>query len=182
MKKTLRYGLKVFQIYYKANGAWAILEIIERFYGTTFYPLIQIYILSRFLDLLAIGKQLSFTDISWMIVAYLTASLLKVFIHYIALIRGPGYEFAFNDYIEFQLNQKLNKLDPAVFESTKFQTLLAQMNGVKGSMGSYLERMITVGNMAVQFITATLVVSTKFPVFVPIIVFSTIPLYISLDK
>ena len=182
MKKTLRYGLKVFQIYYKANGAWAILEIIERFYGTTFYPLIQIYILSRFLDLLAIGKQLSFTDISWMIVAYLTASLLKVFIHYIALIRGPGYEFAFNDYIEFQLNQKLNKLDPAVFESTKFQTLLAQMNGVKGSMGSYLERMITVGNMAVQFITATLVVSTKFPVFVPIIVFSTIPLYLSLDK
>ena len=142
MKKTLGYGFKVFQIYYKANGLWAILDIIERFYDTTFYPLIQIYLLSKLLDLLATGRQLSFSDISWMVVAYLAASLLKILIHYVALIRGPGYEFAFNDYIELQLDQKLNKLDPAVFESTKFQTLLAQMNGVKGSMSSYLDRMI----------------------------------------
>ncbi|OGM20743.1 hypothetical protein A2714_03620 [Candidatus Woesebacteria bacterium RIFCSPHIGHO2_01_FULL_38_9] len=182
MKKTLGYGFKVFQIYYKANGRWAILDIIERLYDTTFYPLIQVYLLARLLDLLASGKQLSFSDITSLIIVYLTASLLKVLIHYIALIRGPGYEFAFNDYIELQLDQKLNKLDPAVFESTKFQTLLAQMNGVKGSMSSYLDRMIAVLSMTVQFVTATFVVSTKFPVFVPIIVFSTIPLYLSLDK
>lgn len=182
MKKTLGYGFKVFQIYYKANGFWAILDVIERFYDTTFYPLIQVYLLSKLLDLLATGKQLSFSDISWMVVAYLAASLLKVLIHYIALIRGPGYEFAFNDYIELQLDQKLNKLDPAVFESTKFQTLLAQMNGVKGSMSSYLDRMIYLVSFTVQFVTATVVVATKFPIFIPIIVFSTIPLYLSLDK
>lgn len=182
MRKTLSYGFKVFQIYHKANGAWALLEIIERFYDTTFYPLIQVYLLARLLDLLATVKHLSFSDISWMITAYLTASVIKILIHYSALIRGPGYEFAFNDYIELQLDQKLNQLDPAVFESTKFQTLLAQMNGVKGSMNSYLVRMTTLINMAIQFITATFVVSTKFPVFVPIIVLSTIPLYLSLDK
>lgn len=182
MRKTLRYGFKVFQIYYKANGTWAILDIIENFYGSTFYPLIQVYLLAKLLDLLAAGKLLSFSDISWMIIAYLVASVIKVVIHYIAVIRGPGYEFAFNDYIELQLDQKLNQLDPAVFESTKFQTLLAQMNGVKGSMSSYLVRMTTLMNMAIQFITATLVVSTKFPVFVPIIIVSTIPLYLSLDK
>ena len=56
------------------------------------------------------------------------------------------------------------------------------MNGVRGAMMSYLERMITVINMAAQFITATLVVSTKFPIFIPIIVLSTVPLYLSLDK
>lgn len=182
MKKTLGYGLKVFQIYYKANGFWAILDIIERFYDATFYPLIQVYLLSRLLDMLGEGKQLSYSDISWMIVAYLVASLVKVFIHYIALIRGPGYEFAFNDFIELQLDEKLNKLDPAVFENTKFQTLLAQMNGVKGSMNSYLIRMTTLISMIIQFITATIVVSTKFPIFVPIIIISTIPLYLSLDK
>jgi len=182
MKKTLKYGFKVFQIYYKANGFWALLDIVERLYETTFYPLIQVYLLSKLLDLLATGKQLSFSDISWMIVAYLVASLLKILIHYIALIRGPGYEFAFNDYIELQLDQKLNKLDPAVFESTKFQTLLAQMNGVKGSMSSYLDRMIYLVSFAVQFFTATIVVATRFPIFIPIIVLSTIPLYLSLDK
>lgn len=182
MRKTLSYGIKVFQIYYKANGAWAILDIIENFYSSTAYPLIQVYLLARLLDLLATGKQLSFSDISWMITAYLAASIIKVIIHYIAIIRGPGYEFAFNDYIELQLDQKLNQLDPAVFESTKFQTLLAQMNGVKGSMSSYLVRMTTLINMAIQFITATLVVSIKFPIFVPIIIVSTIPLYLSLDK
>lgn len=182
MKKTLGYGLKVFQIYYKANGFWAILDIIERFYDATFYPLVQMYLLSRLLDMLAIGKQLAFTDISWMIIAYIVASLIKVFIHYVALIRGPGYEFAFNDYIELQLDEKLNKLDPAVFESTKFQTLLAQINGVKGSMSSYLDRMIYLVSFTVQFVTATAVVATKFPIFIPVIVFSTVPLYLSLDK
>lgn len=182
MKKTLGYGLKVFQIYYRANGPWAVLDIVERFYDATFYPLIQIYLLSKLLDMLATGKQLTFSDISWMIIAYIIASLVKVLIHYIAIIRGPGYEFAFNDYIELQLDEKLNKLDPAVFESTKFQTLLAQMNGVKGSMNSYLVRMTTLISMVIQFITATIVVSTKFPIFVPIIIVSTIPLYLSLDK
>ncbi|MEK9179270.1 MAG: ABC transporter ATP-binding protein, partial [Patescibacteria group bacterium] len=59
---------------------------------------------------------------------------------------------------------------------------LAQMNRVKGSMSSYLDRMIQLVNMVAQFVTATIVVSSKFPVFVPIIVLSTIPLYLSLDK
>lgn len=182
VKKTLSYGLKVFQIYYNANGAWALLDVVQRLYDSTFYPLLQVYLLSRLLDLLSVGTPVTFSDINWMVATYLTASFLKVIIHYVAIIRGPGYEFAFNDYIELQLNQKLSKLDPAVFESTKFQTLLAQMNGVKGSMSSYLDRMITLVSMIVQFITAVVVVSAKFPIFVPIIVLSTLPLYLSLDK
>ncbi|MCX6799619.1 MAG: hypothetical protein NT091_00525 [Candidatus Falkowbacteria bacterium] len=177
MKKTLIYGFKVFQIYYKANGFWAILDIVERLYDATFYPLISVFLLSKLLDLLAVNTRLTFGDVDWIIVTYLLASVVKVFIHYIAIIRGPGYEFAFNDYIELEIDQKLNRLDPGVFESTKFQTLLAQMNGVKGSMGSYLVRMTTLISMAIQFITAAVVVSTKFPIFVPIIIISTIPLY-----
>lgn len=182
MLKTLKYGLKVFQIHFKANGFWAIIDILQRVYDSTFYPLIQVYLLARLLDLLATGRQLAFTDIFWMIIIYLAAYIFKVVLFSIAVMRGPGYEFALNDYVELQLDQKLNQLDPAVFESTKFQNLLAQMNGVKGSMSSYLVRMINFISSVVQLITAVVVVSTKFPIFVPIIILASIPSYLSLDK
>jgi ATP-binding cassette subfamily B protein len=182
VKKTLKYGLKVFQIYYKANGFWAILDVVDKFYETTLFTLIQVFLLSKLLDLLSSGRHLAFADISWMIIVYLVARILKVIIFSVSVIRGPGYEFAFNDYIEFQIDQKLNKLDPAVFESTKFQTLLSQMNGVKGSMASYLIRTTALINEAFQFTTAAIVVSTKFPIFIPIIIVATLPAYFSLDK
>jgi ATP-binding cassette subfamily B protein len=182
MFKTLKYGFTAINFYYKANGIWAVLDILDRFYESTFYPLIQVYLLARLLDLLASGKQLSFSNISWMIIVYLTASIFKVFIYHVVLMRGAGYEFALNDYIEIQIDKKLNQLDPAVFESTKFQNLLAQMNGVKAAMNSYLSRMVSVMSYTVQLMTAIIVVSTKFPIFVPIIILSTIPLFLSLNK
>lgn len=182
MFKTLKYGFTVINFYYKANGIWAVLDILDRFYESTFYPLIQIYLLARLLDLLASGKQLSFSNISWMIAIYLAASIFKVFIYHVVLMRGAGYEFALNDYIEIQIDRKLNQLDPAVFESTKFQNLLAQMNGVKAAINSYLSRMVSVMSFTIQLLTAVVVVSTKFPIFVPIIILSTIPLFLSLNK
>lgn len=182
MWKTLKYGFKVTQLYYKANGWWAFFDHLQKIYNNTFYPLIQVYLLSRLLDLLAKGQQLTFNDISWIIVAYLVATALEKFIYHLGLVRGPALEFAFNDYIEFQLDKKLNTLDPATFESSKFQTLLAQMNGVKGAMSSFLERFIGLVAFAIKLITAILVVSTKFPIFVPIIIVSTIPMFLALNK
>jgi len=182
MLKTLKYGLKVFQIYFKANGIWAFFDVTNRLYENTFFPLIQVYLLSQLLDLLAAGRHLSFSDITWIVSVYLAASIFKVLIWSVSIIRGPGYEFAFNDYIELQIDQKLNKLDPAVFESTKFQNLLAQMNGVKGSMASYLIRMLGLISSMVMLITAVLMVSTKFPIFVPIIILATVPSFMALSK
>lgn len=182
MLKTLKYGFKVFQIYYKSNGAWAIIETLNRLYEDTFYPLIQVYLLSKLLDLLAAGKHLAFSDITWMAAFYLGASILKLLLYFVSVIRGAGYEFSFDDYIELQIDKKLNQLDPAVFESTKFQNLLAQMNGVKGAMFSYLDRMLRLVSSFVLLITAIIVVSTKFFIFVPIIIISIIPLFFSLNK
>jgi ATP-binding cassette subfamily B protein len=182
MYRTLKYGFKVFYIYFKANGIWAIIDIFQRVYDSTFFPLIQVYLLSRLLDLLASGKTVMYSDFSWMIVTYLIAYVLKVVIFSISVMRGPGYEFALNDYIELKIDQKLESLDPAVFESTKFQTLLAQMNGVKGSMSNYLVRIVNFISSGIQLITAVLVVSSKFPLFIPLIILATIPSYLSLDK
>ena len=182
MVKTLKYGFKVFQIYYKANGWWAIIDFAYRLYSDTFFPLIQVYLLAKLLDLLATGRHITFSDITWMAAIYIAASIINVLLYFISVIRGAGYEFSLNDYVELQIDQKLNQLDPAVFENTKFQNLLAQMNGVKGSMLSFLDRMLRLISSIVQFVTAAVVISTKFPIFVPIIIISTIPLFISLNK
>lgn len=182
MHKTLFYGWKVFSIYYKANGKWAILDMVNRLYDSTFYPLIQIILLANLLDIFATKQNLSFGDIAPIIIYYIVATMWKFIFHFLGVIRGPGLEFALNDYIELQLDKKLNTLDPAVFESTKFQNLLAQMDGVKGAMGSFLARMISLIGNVVQFITAAIVVSTQFPLFVPLIILATIPSYLSLDK
>ncbi len=182
MQKTLLYGWKVFYLYYKANGNWAILDLVNRLYDSTFYPLIQIILLANLLDIFATQQNLSFEDITTPVIFYIIATMWKFIFHYLGVIRGPGLEFALNDYIELELDKKLNTLDPAVFESTKFQNLLAQMDGVKGAMMSYVMRMISLIGDVVRFITAAIVVSTQFPLFVPLIIIATIPSFLSMSK
>lgn len=182
MLKTVKYGFLVLQIYYKANGIYAIFDIAHRLYTTTFYPLIQVYLLAVFLDLVASGQPITFSTIDWIIYAWIAATLFKVIITPLGLIRGADYEFSTNDYIEFEIDKKLNKLDPAVFESTKFQNLLAQMEGVKGAMTTSVNRTLYLLNDLVMLITAIIVVSTRFPIFVPIIIVSTIPGFLSFNK
>lgn len=182
MIKTFKYGFKVFKIYFRANGFWAIWDVLNRLYESTFFPFIQVYLLAALLDALSSGINVAITDITWIVYAYLAASILKVLLFTLGIVRGPGYEFAFNDFIELQIDQKLNRLDPAVFENTKFQNLLAQMDGVKSSMASYLDRFLKLIASVVQVITAIVVVSNKFPIFVPIIILSAFPYFISLSK
>ena len=182
MKKTLWYGWKVLYIYYKANGKSAILDIGNKLYEGTFYPLIQIFLLAKLLDILAKNHHLSFSQISSLLIYYLLATVWKYVLRSLAIVRGPGYEYAINDYIEMQIDQKLNTLDPAVFENTQFQNLLAQMNGVKGSLATYLVRMVAFISDVVQFVTAAVVLSTKFPIFIPLIVAATIPGFLVMSK
>lgn len=182
MLKTLRYGFLVLKIYYKANGRWAVFGLASDFYTKTFYPLIQVYLLSVILDMLAKGQQLSFSSIAWIIYFWIAANIFKVLITVLGLIRGADFEFATNDYIDFEINKKLNTLDPAVFESTKFQNLLAQMEGAKGAMTTSVARTSYFLSDFVMLITAIIVISTKFPIFIPIIIFAAIPAFLSFNK
>lgn len=181
MKKTFYYAWKVLQLYYQANGKWAIINIADQVYKNAFYPLIQVYLLAQLIDILATHKHVGFSDIQPLLIYYGLAMAWRYILTSFAVVRGPGYEFALDDYIELQIQQKLSTLDPAVFESTEFQTLLAQMNGVKSAMISYVDRMLNFINSVVQFVTAAIVVGAQFPLFVIIIVVSVIPDFFSLN-
>ena len=77
MKKTLRYGFKALNLAWQANGFYSILAIFSSLYESTLFPLIQVLLLSKLLDLLVQVKNLTFSDISWLIVVYVLASLVK---------------------------------------------------------------------------------------------------------
>ncbi|MGH7203376.1 MAG: ABC transporter ATP-binding protein, partial [Candidatus Levyibacteriota bacterium] len=169
------------QLYFQANGWWAVIDLANQVYRDTFYPLIQIYLVAKLIDILASHKHVGFPDIMSIVIFYGLAMAWQYILNAIAIIRGPGYEFALNDYIELQIDKKLNTLDPAVFEKTEFQTLLAQMDGANSTILSYVNRIINFVSSLAQFITAAMVVGVHFPLFVILIIVSVIPGYVSLN-
>jgi len=80
VKKTLSYGARVFSIAWQANGFYALLSLLSKLYDSTLYPLTQVILLATLLDLFQEQKMLTFNDLSWIILVYLTATLLKQFL------------------------------------------------------------------------------------------------------
>lgn len=182
MLKTFKHGFFVLGIYFKANGIWAVFDIVDRFYGQIFFPLIQTLLLAQLINLLSSGMPVTIGDVLWMGEIYIAAIIARTVIFWLAHIQGARLEFALYDYMELQINKKLNTLDPAVFEDTKFQNLLAQMDGVRGSMMTYLFRMIAFLSSCIALITASIVLLPNFPFFIPIIMAASIPSFIASNK
>lgn len=180
--KTFKHGFFVLGIYFKANGWWALFDIVDRFYSQIFFPLIQTLLLAQLINLLSSGKQVTLQDVLWMGEIYVAAIIARAVIFWLGHIQGARLEFALYDYMELQINKKLNTLDPAVFEDTKFQNLLAQMNGVTGSMMTYLFRMIVFLGNCMALVTASIVLLPNFPFFIPIIIAASIPTFIASNK
>lgn len=178
MFKTFSYGWEVLKISYRANGFYAILSIFSRVYERTIYNFIQILLLAKVLDQIQKNKVITLDQILWLGIFYLIASVLKVIVTgyldskevYIAAKR--------ENYIEYQIDKKLTQLDTATFESPKFQELLSQMDGIKDTISNYLIRFIDFIDAFIKLITAVIVVSVGFPIFVPIIIISTIPSFL----
>ncbi len=182
MLKTFKHGFFVLGIYFKANGIWAFFDILDKLTSFTFYPLAQSLLLAHLIDVLSRGKHVTFSNIAWMGEIYIAATIIQGLIFWLAHINGARLEFALSDYVELQVNKKLNQLDPAVFENAKFQNLLAQMDGVKGSMSSYLIRMVNFIVSATALLTASLVIASKFPIFIPIVICANIPAFMASNK
>ena len=87
-----------------------------------------------------------------------------------------------DNYIDLQIQKKLIYLDPATFEDSEFQNLLSQLEGVKGTLGVNVMRITAFIDSIFKFTTASIVVSTTFPLFVPIMLAATIPSFFSLDQ
>jgi ATP-binding cassette subfamily B protein len=182
MKKTLAYGLKALQFSWQANGFYSILEIVSKIYDDTLYPLTQVFLLSKVLDAFSSQINLGFQKFYWIIVAYLFASILKLALKSLVDVKSAYLQEKLGGYIDIQISKKLSELDPATFENPEFQNLIAQLEGVKGSLQMHLIRFTSLLDAAFKFVTATLVVSTTFPWFAPAILLATIPSYIAWDR
>lgn len=177
MKKTLSYGAKSFYIAWKANGFYTIISIFNTLYERTLYPLIQVFLISKVLDLFTKFEVITFSDLRWIIFYYLVASLLKLGIKSLVDVKESFMQVQLEGHIDLQISKKLTELDPATFENPEFQNLIAQMEGVKGTLQAHLGRFISLVDAVFKFVTATIVVSATFPVFTPIILIATIPSY-----
>lgn len=182
MFKNLKYSFKVLQIYYRSYGIWAIIDIITQLYGNTLYPFIQIFLLSKLIDALTKNPTLSISDISWMSITFIISSLIKIALLNISNTRGAVHEYYTSNYLYLEIDKKLASLDPATFENPEFQKLLAQMEGVKGAIGTFYIRVIAVIDSSFKFLTAAVIVSSTFPIFVPLIILATIPSFLALNK
>ncbi len=182
MLKTLKYGWVVFKYSWEANGVWAFVSVLSNIYKNTLYPLIQILLLSRVLDIFSKHNVLSINDFSWIIAVYIVASLINIIFSRFTDSKEEFFLEKLMALLDHKIIKKLIELDPATFEKPSFQSLLAQIDGVKGTMQAHLVKFTNLINFVVKFITAALVVSTIFPLFIPLFIIAAIPIYIAWDR
>lgn len=183
MLKTFQYIYEVLKLAWKATGIYIVLSIISQIYEGTIYPFIQIFLLAKLLDLIGSAThKLTFNDISWMIVFYLLASLIRIILRMYMNTKDAMTDVKLGNYGELLINEKLSQLDPATLENTDFQNLLSQMDGIRMNMKNIIMRITYLFDSIFKTITAIIVVSTAFPIFIPIILISTLPSYFALNK
>jgi len=176
--KDLRYGWESLRLSWKANGLSSVLLIFCTVYQKTLYPLIQVWLLAELLDILEKIYHPAFVHIAQIITIYLIATAVRILLESYANAKETYNETRLDGYIDILVNKKLSELDPATFENPGFQSLIAQIDGVKGSLGAHVKRLTFLIDAVAKFITAAIVVSSSFPLFIPILVAASIPPYI----
>lgn len=182
MRKTLGYGIKALRLAWQANGIYSILVIVGKLFDSTLYPFIQVFLLAKALDLFTQTQTTNFSSFSWVIVVYLLVSFIKLGLKSLLDVKEAFLQVQMEGYIDLQISKKLTELDPATFEDPEFQNLIAQLEGIKGTLQMHLVRFTSLIDAVFKFITATIVVSVTFPLFAPIILIATIPSYIAWDR
>ncbi len=181
MKKTLKYCWKILQLNWDANRWYAVLSIFGTIYENTFYPFFLVLILAKVLDLLGSKQGLTFSQLSPLITFFLIASFVRMTLSSFLDTQSVLLEARLANYLDLQIDKKLIELDPAIFENSEFQNLLMQMEGVKGTLNVNVARITAWIDAAFKLLTASLVLMTKFPLFIPIILIASLPSFFSLD-
>lgn len=182
MLKTLRYGWLVIKLLWEANGFWSGIFIFSHVYENTFYPFIQIFLLARLLDIFSKIHPVTINDFLWIIVAYIVATLLNIITSRFIDAKDEYLFERLNALLDHKIIKKLTELDPATFEKPSFQSTLAQLDGIKGTLQSYLLGFSGLINFVIKFITAAIVVGATFPLFVPLFIIAAIPIYIAWSR
>lgn len=182
MKKTLQYCWKILQISWGANKHYAVFSLLGTIYQSTIHPFVLMLILSRILDLLGKRQILTLTDLTGLIIIFVLSSIFFSIITSYLETQSVLLDTRMDNYLDQQIIKKLTQLDPATFESSEFQNLLAQMEGVKGTITVNVMRITAFIDSAFKFLTAAVIVSVAFPIFIPIMLVATIPSFFSLDR
>lgn len=182
MFKDLRYGWESLKITWRANGIPAVILILSKIYESTLFPFLQVFLLAKLLDILGKSSHVTLSQIAWLTGSYIMGALLKLSLSTFIDAKNSYQEIKTDSYLDLQINKKLTELDPATFENSGFQGLLSQMDSVKGSFQAHLDRFIGLINFVVQFITAAIVISTTFPIFVPLILIASVPSFLAWHK
>lgn len=177
MKKTFYYGWLVLKLAWQANGMLAISTIFATIYQTTLFPFFQVFLLAQVLDLIQKHQQLFLSDILLFAVVYIILAILNVILTSHASLQRYLFDAKFETYLDGLILQKLTTLDPATFEKSSFQELLAQIEGTRGTMSAQIDRIIGFINAIVKVLTAVIVLLPIFPIFIPLIAISVIPSY-----
>jgi ATP-binding cassette subfamily B protein len=182
MIKTIKYCLIVFKYSWEATGVYAFLSIFSWVYESTFYPLIQVILLAKFIDFLQKFSDISFTQILPLAIFYILATLLRLILKTFSDLKQDYLFTKLDSYLDLKIAQKLTELDPATFEKASFQSLLSQLDGVKQSMQAQLQRFTQLIGSVTRFVTAAIVVSVTFPYFAPLLLIAAIPSYLTMSK
>jgi len=180
MKKNFYYIWKVLQFAWRANGLYVSVKIFTDVYTATLYPLIQMILLARVIDLLV--ENMLLENLLWIGAAYTSASLLNYYLANYDGLKQPYFQNKMEFYLDSVITQKLSQLDPATFEKAKFQNSLAQLNGTIGVMVMLQERLSGLINAIVKVIAAGIILFPLFPIFIPLIVIATLPAYFVADR
>lgn len=163
----------------QANGLSALLLVFSNIYENTLYPFLQVFLLAKLLDSLTKFSNLTLRSITGIIVGYLLASLIKVILVSYVDTQDSYQEIRTDSFLDLKINKKLTELDPATFENPNFQSLIAQIDGIKGSLQAHLMRFIGLIDAVAKFVLATVVVSATFPLFAPLLLLASIPCFIA---
>ena len=150
-----------------ANRFFAVLSVVGTIYQGTLYPFILVLILSKLLDLLGSRQLLLISDLTGLVISFVVSTLVLMIITSFLETQSVLLDTRMENYIDLQIQRKLTQLDPATFENSEFQNLLSQLEGVKGTIGVNVMRITAIIDSAFKFITASIVVSITFPLFVP---------------
>lgn len=166
---------------WEANGWYAILEIASKLYDSTVYPLVQVFLLAKLLDLMGAGG-VRFGNIGWIALVYLAATVVKLALKSFGDVKGAYLQTQMEGFIDLTITKKLTELDPATFENPEFQSTVAQLEGIKGTLQMHLVRFTSLLDAIFKFVTAAIVVSATFPWLAPLIILATIPSYLAWDR
>jgi len=177
--KILKYGYRIMKISWKANGAYSIISPLGLIYVSTIFPLVQIFVLTRAIDLLTHIDAFTLSKLSPFLSVYILFYLIRIILDTFVSSKVFIYDMRLGDYLDMIVNQKLAQLDPATFESSQFQDLLSQMRGLSGAFYNFNMSFFGMIDSLIKIISSSILLIVSFPIFIPIIMFATIPYYIA---